>query len=93
MFVILVFHKNGLTEIVHPLKISENTAFNGLELTTANIWINMILYDFCLLPAQFSDEIINVRNVESHMQFADLCAPWKMSNGAENLVLQALQFQ
>jgi hypothetical protein len=33
----------------------------------ANIWINMILYDFCLLPAQFSDEIINVRNFESHM--------------------------
>jgi hypothetical protein len=49
----------------------------------------MILYDFCLLPAQFSDEIINVGNLESHMQFADRCAPWKMSNSAQNLVLQA----
>jgi hypothetical protein len=27
------------------------------------------------------------------MQFSDQCAPWKIANGAENLVLQALQFQ
>jgi hypothetical protein len=33
----------------------------------ANIWGNMILYDFCLLLAQLSDKIINVRNFESHM--------------------------
>jgi hypothetical protein len=26
------------------------------------------------------------------MQFADWCAPWKIANDAENLVLQALQF-
>jgi hypothetical protein len=26
------------------------------------------------------------------MQFSDWCAPWKVANGAENLVLQALQF-
>jgi hypothetical protein len=51
------------------------------------------LYDFCLLPAQFSDKIINVWNFESHMQFADWCAPWKFANSAENHVLQALQFQ
>jgi hypothetical protein len=27
------------------------------------------------------------------MQFSDWCAPWKVANGAEKLVLQALQFQ
>jgi hypothetical protein len=27
------------------------------------------------------------------MQFSDPCVPWKIANGAENLVLQALQFQ
>jgi hypothetical protein len=26
------------------------------------------------------------------MQFANWCAPWKIANDAENLVLQALQF-
>jgi hypothetical protein len=36
--------------------------------------------------------IINVRNNESLMQFADRRVPWKIANGAENLVLQALQF-
>jgi hypothetical protein len=30
---------------------------------------------------------------ESHVQVAKRCAPWKISNGTENLVLQALQFQ
>jgi hypothetical protein len=33
----------------------------------ANIWVNVILYGSCLLPAQFGDEIINVRNFERHM--------------------------
>jgi hypothetical protein len=27
------------------------------------------------------------------MQIADQCAAWKIANGAENLLLQALQFQ
>jgi hypothetical protein len=27
------------------------------------------------------------------MQFSDWCEPWKIANGAESLVLQALQFQ
>jgi hypothetical protein len=27
------------------------------------------------------------------VQIANLSAPWKISNGAENYVLQALQFQ
>jgi hypothetical protein len=30
--------------------------------------------------------------VESRVQIANRCAPWKIANGAENLVLQALQF-
>jgi hypothetical protein len=53
----------------------------------------MTLYDFCLLPAQFSDEIINIRNFESHMKFSDRCALWKIADGAKNVTLQALQFQ
>jgi hypothetical protein len=32
-----------------------------------------------------------IRKVESHVQITDRCAPWKISSGAENLVLQALQ--
>jgi hypothetical protein len=47
----------------------------------------MILYDFCLLPAQFCYIIIYIWNVDIHVQIADRCAPWKISNGAENLVL------
>jgi hypothetical protein len=58
-----------------------------------NICIFMILYDLCLLPAQFHYVIINTRYLESHVQLADRCAPWKITSGAENLVLQALQFQ
>jgi hypothetical protein len=58
-----------------------------------NIVIFMILDDFCLLPACFCYEIINVRNLESHMHIADRCAPRKRANGAEKFILQALQFQ
>jgi hypothetical protein len=44
----------------------------GLALSNVtNIFIFMILDDFCLLPACFRYEIINVRNLESHMQQAD----------------------
>jgi hypothetical protein len=50
------------------------------------------LYDFCFLPAQFCFIIVHIWKVESHVQIADRCAPWKISNGAENLVLCALQF-
>jgi hypothetical protein len=57
----------------------------------ANIFSYMILYDLCLLAARFRYVIINTRYVESLMQFADRCTPWKVTNGAENLVLQALQ--
>jgi hypothetical protein len=65
----------------------------GLALSNvANIFIFifMILDDFCLLPAWLCYVIINVRNLESHMNIADRCAPRKGANGAENLILQAL---
>jgi hypothetical protein len=49
----------------------------------------MILYDFCLSAAQFCYLIVYKRKVESRVQIADRCPPWKISSGAENLVLQA----
>jgi hypothetical protein len=57
----------------------------------ANMFILKILCDFWLFPAQCFYLIVYIRKVESHAQIADRCAPWKISNGAENLVLQALQ--
>jgi hypothetical protein len=33
-----------------------------------------------------------VWNIESLMKFADQRVPWEIANGAENFVLQALQF-
>jgi len=39
------------------------------------------------------DGIIQALNSESHMQFADLCAPWKFVSREENLVFQALEVQ
>jgi hypothetical protein len=44
------------------------------------MFILMILYDLCLLRAQF------------HVQIADRRASWKISNGAEKFVLRALKF-
>jgi hypothetical protein len=46
----------------------------------------VILYDLCLFPVQFCYKIIYVRKVETHVQIADRCAPWKIINGTENLV-------
>jgi hypothetical protein len=40
----------------------------------ANIHIFMILYDLCLLSAQFCYIIIYVRKFESHVQIANRCA-------------------
>jgi hypothetical protein len=54
-----------------------------------NMFILVILYDFCLLPAQFC--YVYIWKDESHTQMVDQCAPWKFSNGAENLVLHVLQ--
>jgi hypothetical protein len=64
-------------------------SFSGVR----NIYIFMILYDLCSLPAQFPPVILNIRYMENHVQLAKRCAPWKFTNGAENFVLQALQFQ
>jgi hypothetical protein len=44
----------------------------------ANRVILMILYDLCLFPAQFCYIIAYLRKVESRVQIADRCAPWKM---------------
>jgi hypothetical protein len=57
----------------------------------ANMFILMVLYDFCFLPAKFCYVIVYIRKVESCVQIADQCAPWKISSCANNLVLQALQ--
>jgi hypothetical protein len=58
----------------------------------ANMLILTISYDFSLLPAQFCYIIVYIGLIESRVQLADQCAPWKISNGAQNLVLHALQF-
>jgi hypothetical protein len=39
---------------------------------TANTFILMILYDFCLLPVKFCCIIVYIRKVESYVQIADL---------------------
>jgi hypothetical protein len=57
-----------------------------------NMFFLMNLYDFCLLLAQFCYIIVHIGKVESRVQIADRCAPWKTSNGTENPDLQALQF-
>jgi hypothetical protein len=49
----------------------------------ANIVILMILYDFCLLPAQLCYIIVYIRKVKSRMQ---------ISSGANNLGQQAPQY-
>jgi hypothetical protein len=59
---------------------------------TTNMFILMILYDFCLFPAQFCYIIVYIRKVKSSVNIADRCAPWTFSSGAKDLVLQALQF-
>jgi hypothetical protein len=67
--------------------------FSGFTLSyAANIVILMIVYDLCMLPARFRYIIAYIWKVESHVQIADQCAPWKISNGSENLVYQAVQF-
>jgi hypothetical protein len=53
----------------------------------------MILDDLCLLPGWFCDIIIDMRQIESHIQIAHRCASYKVVNDAVNLLLQALEFQ
>jgi hypothetical protein len=60
---------------------------SGFDLSNiANIFIFMILYDFCLLPTWFCYVIVNVRNLESHMHIADQFPTRETANGAENLI-------
>jgi hypothetical protein len=66
---------------------------SGVNLSyTANMFILMILYYFCLSPAQFYNIVVYIRKVESCVQIAERCAPWKIYNGVQNLVLHVLQF-
>jgi hypothetical protein len=61
---------------------------SGFDLSyIANMFILMILYDFCLLPALFCYMVIYVWKVESGVQIMKWCAPWKIFSGADNLVL------
>jgi hypothetical protein len=50
----------------------------------------MVLYDFCLLPAQFCYIIVYIWEAKRCVQIADRCAPWKISSVVQDLVLQAL---
>jgi hypothetical protein len=59
----------------------------------ANISIFVSLYDLYLLPGYFCNKIIHVQNCESHIQFIDQCAPFKVINGVENHVLKVSQSQ
>jgi hypothetical protein len=52
-----------------------------------NMLILVILYDLCLLPAQFCYIIVYIQKVETHVQIVDQCAPCNISSGAENRVL------
>jgi hypothetical protein len=63
-------------------------SLSGFALSyTANMFILMTLYDFCLFSCTILLYInVYIRKVESCAQIADRCAPWKISIGAENLV-------
>jgi hypothetical protein len=66
---------------------------SGFALSYAeNMFILMILYVFCLLYVKSCYIIIYIWQVESRVKIKGQCAPWKISNDTENLVLQALQF-
>jgi hypothetical protein len=55
-------------------------SMSGFPLSySVNMLTSMILYDFCLLPAQFYYIIVYIWKVESRVQIADQCAPWKIS--------------
>jgi hypothetical protein len=50
-------------------------------------------FSLFLCPAQYICVVIHVRDFESQAQFADRSASVKISNSADNSVLQALKFQ
>jgi hypothetical protein len=75
---------------VKPLKIS----MSGFALSyTANMFILVILFDFCLLPAQLYYIIVYIREVESRVQIVDRCAPWKISNVRRTLLRMRCNFK
>jgi hypothetical protein len=57
------------------------------------MYILMILYLLCLLPVQFCYIIVYIRKIESHVQIADGCAPWKVSSDAEDLFCRSCHFK
>jgi hypothetical protein len=59
----------------------------------ANMIILMILYDSCLLSAQFYTIVRYIGNAESRMQIADRCKLWRISSGAEYTVSAAQKNQ
>jgi hypothetical protein len=46
--------------------------------SAANMFILMILYGFCLPPAQFCYIIIYIWKAENRVQITDRCVPWKI---------------
>jgi hypothetical protein len=56
----------------------------------ANMFILMIGHDRYLFLVQFCCIIVCIWKVESCVQIAGRCAPWKIVNGAENFVLLVL---
>jgi hypothetical protein len=58
-----------------------------------NIFILMILYDFCLSPESFCYIIVYIRKVESCVQVAERCVPWKISSGAQDFLFHVLHFK
>jgi hypothetical protein len=86
-------HSNGRKLGRHQVQVAFIFSMSNFVLSYAtNMSILMILYDIRLLPAQFCYVMVYMRKVESRVQIADRCAPWKISNNGQNLVLQARQF-
>jgi hypothetical protein len=53
---------------------------------TANKFILMVLYNFCLSPAQFCYIIVYMRKIENREQISEGYEPRTISSGAKNLV-------
>jgi hypothetical protein len=91
----LCYNGSLVTWTVVSLTISKFKPFmfsvSGFALSyTANMFILMILYDFCLFRAQFCYIIVYIWKLKSCVKVANRWAPWNISNGAQNLDLQAL---
>jgi hypothetical protein len=51
-----------------------------------SVWPLIVACTICYI-------IVHMQKVEIRVQTADRCALWKISNGEENIVMQALKFQ